>query len=100
MQIILIDIVLNGFFYYTLKILEFILLSPIAIIGLVIEYSRALFVKSKRRLMMRKHKENKSSPKSRKEMSSPSKLFAEDLHRPPYLVIVRVSELLIKEKLP
>lgn len=68
-QIILIDIVLNGFFYYTFKILEFILLSPIAIIGVVIEYSRILFIKSKRKLMRRHHKEN--SPNSRRDLSSP-----------------------------
>ena len=93
MQIILIDILLHGILYYSFMILEFVLLSPIAIIGLIIEYSRSLLVKLKRKFL---RPQLSTSPKTKREFS-PTKMFAED-NRPPYLVIVRVSELLLKEK--
>ena len=94
MQIILIDILLHGILYYAFKILEFVLLSPIAIIGLIIEYSRCLFVKLKRKFRRR---QVSNSPRMIRKELSPKKMFTED-NRPPYQVIVSVSELLLKEK--
>lgn len=48
-QFFFIDFLINGFFYYIWKGLEFILLSPIAFIGLFFEFLRkfALFIKRK-----------------------------------------------------
>jgi hypothetical protein len=88
-QIILIDIFMNGVLYYTLKILEFILLSPIALIGLFVEYSRSGFVK-----VNRKFRKVDSSPELNINIS-PSKI-SED--RSPLNVIVRISDLILKQR--
>ena len=79
---------LNGVLYYTLKILEFILLSPIAIIGLFVEYSRTGIQR-----VIKKIKKVKSLPELNIDTSI-SKI-SEDL--PCLNVIVRISDLILKE---
>ena len=93
-QVILIDILINGVLYYTIKILEFILLSPIALIGLFVEYSRSGFVKVNRRL--RKEVAGSCSPEVDMDSISRGGRASADSSPRRYHVIVRVSDLLLK----
>ena len=47
----LIDFLMNGVLYYLWKALEYTLLSPLALIGLLVDSLRIILVKIKRRLL-------------------------------------------------
>jgi hypothetical protein len=47
-----IDVLVNGVLYYIWKVIEFVLLSPLALIGLLIEFFRSCFLRLKRKIVV------------------------------------------------
>jgi hypothetical protein len=81
-------VLLNFILAYLLRGLELALLSPIALIGLLIELLRSLFVKAKRKI-----KRQASSPALFTTLSEAT--LSED-RAAPFLVAIKLTDLLIR----